>query len=149
MKRALVFLLLGPASVVFIVWLIYVATGGTPWDFVVAYFALLLFLFTFLVSAIAGLVDGYLARAFPILVRAPLAAIIGSVLAAGLFPFWSGMMLQPAGMVAICDRRRAQHGDVLVAREQILQREHVLAPLFAGRRSGEGLYPHCKCTLWT
>jgi len=95
MKRALVFLLLGPASVVFIVWLIYVATGGTPWDFVVAYFALLLFLFTFLVSAIAGLVDGYLARAFPILVRAPMAAIIGSVLAAGLVPVLVRMMLQP------------------------------------------------------
>ena len=80
MKRELVFLLLGPASVVFTVWV----TAGTPGDCIAGYVAALLFLFTFLLSAIAGLADGYLARALPVPVRAPLTAIAGSALVVGL-----------------------------------------------------------------
>ena len=62
MKRALMFLLLGPALVV-VPWLIFIAAIDglrVPVDFV----ATVLFIFTFLVAAIAGLVDGCLARSF-------------------------------------------------------------------------------------
>jgi hypothetical protein len=47
--------------------------------------ALLLFVFVVPVSAIAGLIDGYLARTLPILLRASLTAIVGSMGAVGLF----------------------------------------------------------------
>lgn len=77
MKRALVFLLLGPASVVFAVWVAF----GAPAYPSVAIIAMILFLLISLPSAIAGLVDGCLARAFPILLRAPLTTIAGSALA--------------------------------------------------------------------
>ena len=91
MKRALVFLLLGPASVVFAIW----AAFRAPVDRLVAIIAMLLFSFTFLVSAIAGLVDGCLARPFPILARAPLTAIAGAALAVGLVLTLFGITPQP------------------------------------------------------
>ena len=72
MKRALVFLLVGPASVFFTIRLVL----GCP-----SALALVLFLLLSLLSAIAGLVDGGLARAVPTLMRVPLTAIAGSALA--------------------------------------------------------------------
>jgi hypothetical protein len=95
MKRALVFLLLGPASVVFTVWV----SAGMPADRLVACIALPLFFVTFLVSAIAGLVDGCLVRAVPVLVRAPLTAIAGSALAIGLLLALFGMPLLSSELI--------------------------------------------------
>jgi hypothetical protein len=79
MKRALMFLLLGPALVV-VPWLIFIAAiDGLkgPVDFV----ATVLFLFTFVVATITGLVDGYLARALPIRLRTLLTASVGATTA--------------------------------------------------------------------
>ena len=81
MKRAVVFVFLGPALVVFATWLAF----GMPFDAAVVGIALLLFVFVVPVSAIAGLIDGYLARTLPILLRASLTAIAGSMGAVGLF----------------------------------------------------------------
>src|SRR4051812_15089598 len=75
MKRALVFLLLGPALVVLATW---VAVGMPPGD-VIINVAVLLFLITLPLSGIAGLIDGLLTTAFPILVRVPLTATVGAM----------------------------------------------------------------------
>jgi hypothetical protein len=60
--------------------------------------ALLLFVFVVPVSAIAGLIDGYLARTLPILLRASLTAIVGSMGAVGLFLALFGK-LQPQDLM--------------------------------------------------
>jgi hypothetical protein len=103
MKRALVFLLLGPASVVFAIW---VASGLPTGDFVVN-IAVLLFACTFPVSAIIGLLDGYMARAFPILLRASLTTLVGATAAfvlpqALLGPLPQGMSMLLVIGGAIC-----------------------------------------------
>jgi hypothetical protein len=83
MKRALVFLLLGPALAV-AAWLTYVAAvEGLRGHFVGAS-AMILFIFTFFVAAITGLVDGYLARALPVYLRVPVTAIAGGTIAVSL-----------------------------------------------------------------
>jgi hypothetical protein len=92
MKRALVFLLLGPALVVLATW---VAVGMPPGD-VVINVAVLLFLVTLPLSGIAGLIDGLLSTMFPILVRVLLTATVGAMaplvlLAALLGPMPLGM----------------------------------------------------------
>ena len=94
MKRALVFLLLGPSSVVAATWIAF----GMPYGAFVVSIALLLFLFVVPVSAIAGLIDGYLARTFPILLRASLTAIVGSMGAVGMFLALFGK-LQPQDLM--------------------------------------------------
>jgi hypothetical protein len=90
MKRALMFLLLGPALVV-VPWLIFIAAiDGLrgPVDIV----ATLLFLFTFLVATIAGLVDGCLARALPIRLRTLMTASVGAITAWILaYAFFTGI----------------------------------------------------------
>jgi len=92
MKRALVFLLLGPALIVLATW---VAVGMPPGDVVISV-AVLLFLLTLPVSGIAGLMDGLLATVFPILVRAPLTAMVGALAALVLLVTLLGPM--PLGM---------------------------------------------------
>ena len=92
MKRALMFLLLGPALVVLATW---VAVGMPPGD-VVINVAVLLFLVTLPLSGIAGLIDGLLSTVFPILARVPLTATVGAMaplvlLAALLGPMPQGM----------------------------------------------------------
>ena len=94
MKRALVFILLGPSSVVFATWVAF----GMPFDATVVGIALLLFVFVVPISAIAGLIDGYLARTFPILLRASLTAIVGSMGAVGMFLALFGK-LQPQDLM--------------------------------------------------
>ena len=84
MKRTVAFLLLGPSLVAIAVWMVAVAIAGRIDDFV-AICAMVSFLLTLPVSAIAGLVDGYLAPAMPAPLRAPLTAAIGAALASGLF----------------------------------------------------------------
>lgn len=85
MKRALMFLLLGPALVV-TAWLIFIAAidglGGLRGS--VDIIASVLFIFTFFVASITGLVDGCLARALPIHLRAFLTASAGAMIAWGL-----------------------------------------------------------------
>jgi hypothetical protein len=83
MKRAVVFLALGPASV-FLVWSICVAGARGPAGGFVAFVGMLLFLFTLPVSALSAAFDGYLARALPLPLRALLTAIVGATVAGGL-----------------------------------------------------------------
>ena len=77
MKRALVFLLFGPASVVLATW---IWVGMPTGDFVIIV-AVALFLLTLPVSGIVGLMDRYLATVSPILIRAPLTTIVGATVA--------------------------------------------------------------------
>jgi len=90
MKRALMFLLLGPAFVV-VPWLIFIAAiDGLrgPVDFV----ATVLFIFTFLVAAITGPVDGCLARVLPVHLRTLLTASVGAMIAWSLaYAFFAGI----------------------------------------------------------
>jgi hypothetical protein len=85
MKRTVLFLLLGPSLVAIAVWMVAVAIAGRIDDAFVALCTMASFLLTLPVSAITGLVDGYLAPALPAPLRAPLTAAIGAVLAGGLF----------------------------------------------------------------
>jgi hypothetical protein len=75
MKRAFIFLLLGPAFVV-AAWLLYAVAQGAPWG-TAEIVAVCLFVFTFLVAALAALLDSFLAGTLPVLVRAPLIALLG------------------------------------------------------------------------
>lgn len=104
MKRGFIFLLLGPASV-FLVFLVPVVihAGLRSLDLPL-YIAMTLFFLTFIVAAITAPVDGYLARALPIPLRMPIAAIVGGTVGAGeallLSPHW---FLQPFAIGgAIC-----------------------------------------------
>lgn len=84
MKRAVVFLVVGPVSVALIASLVFAAAGADgP---VVQYIAGALFLMTLPVAAVAGTVDGFVARRFPIALRAPLTAVVGA-LGAGIIAF--------------------------------------------------------------
>lgn len=77
MSRPFVFLLLGPLSVVLTTWV----AVGMPFESFVPPIALALFFFTLPVSAIVGILDGQLARAIPLLLRAPLTALVGAAAA--------------------------------------------------------------------
>ncbi|MBR1251356.1 hypothetical protein JQ609_31115 [Bradyrhizobium sp. AUGA SZCCT0169] len=81
MSRPFVFLLLGPLSVVLTTWV----AVGMPFESFVPPIALALFFFTLPVSAIVGILDGQLARAMPLLLRAPVTALVGAA-AAMLLP---------------------------------------------------------------
>jgi hypothetical protein len=85
MKRPVMFLLLGPLLVALAVWMVAVAIAGRIDDAFVAVCTMTSFLLTLPVSAITGLVDGYLAPAMPAPLRAPLTAAVGAALACGLF----------------------------------------------------------------
>lgn len=93
MKRTLVFLLLGPALVVLATWVAF----GMPHGAFVINIAVLLFLLTLPLSGFAGLMDGLLARAFPILVRVPLTAVAGAM--AVLVPLGALLGPMPQGML--------------------------------------------------
>jgi hypothetical protein len=83
-KRVLVFLLLGPTSVV-VVWLGYFIGNGSGSVEVAAIVSVLLFLLTWFVAMIALFVDGALAYPLPLPLRAPLTAVAGGVFAGVLF----------------------------------------------------------------
>ena len=92
LRRAVVFLVLGPASVAFTFLLMCVTAGGAkPCDFE-QLCAAALFLFALPVSAITGPIDSYLARALPLALRAPLTAIAGAAAAVGLLLALNRMM---------------------------------------------------------
>ena len=77
MSRPIVFLLLGPLSVVLATWV----AVGMPFESFVPPIALALFFFTAPVSGIVGALDGQLARAMPLLLRAPVTALVGATAA--------------------------------------------------------------------
>jgi hypothetical protein len=83
-KRTVMFFLLGPSLVALAVWMVAVAIAGRIDDAFVALCTTASFLLTLPVSAITGLVDGYLARGLPALLRAFLTAAIGMTGAIGL-----------------------------------------------------------------
>ena len=85
MKRALVFLLLGPVLGVLIAFYL-VGQGYRD-----LYVAPIVFFFSLIVCAIAGLVDGLLACVIPIWLRAPLTAVAGTAIAVGLYVFLLGI----------------------------------------------------------
>ena len=92
MKRTVMFLLLGPTLVALAVWMVAVAIAGRVDDAFVALCTTAAFLLTLPVSAITGLVDGYLAPALPAPLRSPLAAAVGATLASGLLLALFAMM---------------------------------------------------------
>ncbi|MBR1156722.1 hypothetical protein [Bradyrhizobium sp. JYMT SZCCT0428] len=82
LRRALVFLLLGPILGVLVALSPDVASGGlNAWLVLIAK---QVFVVALLVSAITGLVDGILSRTLSIFLRAPLIAIVGAMSAIGL-----------------------------------------------------------------
>ena len=93
MKRAIVFLVLGPVLVAVIAPLAVVQANG-PRDFA-KFLAIILFFFTLPVSALAGSFDAYLARAFAVPLRAPLVAAVGAIIAAGLAYILFSCLLPP------------------------------------------------------
>jgi hypothetical protein len=95
MNRTVVFLLLGPSLVALAVLMVAVAIAGPIDDAFVALCAMAAFLLTLPVSAITGLVDGYLARGLPALLRAFLTAAIGMTGAIGVVLALFMMMFSP------------------------------------------------------
>ena len=84
MKRPVVFLLLGPSLVALAVWMVAAAIAGRIDDSFIGVCAITAFLLTLPVSSIAGLMDAYLARGLPTLLRASLTAAFGMTIAIGL-----------------------------------------------------------------
>lgn len=100
MKRALVFLVLAPASVFFAVLSIGVAIAGTrSLDFAYAG-AVALSILTLPMLAVAAAVDGFLARSCPIFSRVCLAAIVGATIATGETAVFSSL-LPPSIVMAL------------------------------------------------
>lgn len=79
MRRALVFLLLGPLAVAISVTMALVSPDGIDPRFA-ELFALAIFLLTVPVSAIIGVIDSYLARRLPAPARAGLIAAAGAII---------------------------------------------------------------------
>jgi hypothetical protein len=86
MKRALVFMLLAPVSVFFIVFTVLLMLAGPSAKSpgLAPFVAMALSLLTLPASAITGAVDGYLARVLPITLRASLTAIVGAMAGAAV-----------------------------------------------------------------
>lgn len=95
MKRTVTFLLLGPSLVALAVSMVVAAIAGRIDDGFIAICAIASFLLTLPVSAITGLVDGYLARGLPALLRAFLAAAIGMTGAIGVVLALFKVMFSP------------------------------------------------------
>ena len=96
LRRALVFLLLGPILGVLVALSPDVASGGLN-----AWLVLIgkqVFVIALLVSAITGLVDGILSRSLSIFLRVPLTALVGAVAAVGLPAALLGRLPQEMSM---------------------------------------------------
>ena len=81
MRRALVFLILGPLVVTFAVLLAIVRPGSGVYPEIVALMAAVIFFGTLPLSAFVGVIDSRLARRFPVVQRAALTAAAGAVAA--------------------------------------------------------------------
>lgn len=77
MKRAFMFVLLGPALAVLASWVFV----GMPFESFAIFIGMLLFIFVIPVSGVIGFLDSQLSTVFPILARAPLMALIGATAA--------------------------------------------------------------------
>jgi hypothetical protein len=86
MKRVLVFLVVGPLTVSLVASLAVVAAGAR--GEIVQLIAIAFFVLTLPVAALAGAIDGGLARNLPVAVRAPLTAIIGAMASCVLAFAW-------------------------------------------------------------
>jgi hypothetical protein len=83
MKRVPIFLLLGPTLVVLVALSREaIASGRFPTEYIEG--CVMLFVFSWIVCAVAASVDGVLAYVTPIYLRAPLIAIVGAAVAVGL-----------------------------------------------------------------
>jgi hypothetical protein len=98
MKRALVFLVAAPVLVAATAFLFFLQLNGLAELGAARFLAMILFLFTLPVSVITGALDEYLARAFPVLLRVPMAAAIGAIVAAGLAFILFGDLLLPSSL---------------------------------------------------
>jgi hypothetical protein len=121
LKRALVFLVLGPVLVAVVAALGVAQAASAPAPEVARLVAIVLFLFTLPVAALAGSLDAYLARAFAIPLRAPLIAAIGAIIASGLAWILFSCLLPPpnyliffaiggAACMGICSLLANEHG---------------------------------------
>jgi hypothetical protein len=121
MKRALVFLVLGPVLVSAVATLAIAQAASVPDREFARLLAAVLFLFTLPVAALAGSFDAYFARAFAIPLRAPLIAAIGAIIASGLAWILFSCLLPPpnfliffaiggAACTGICSLLANEHG---------------------------------------
>jgi hypothetical protein len=98
MKRALVFLVVGPVLVSTIATLAVAQATGAPHPEFARFLVTVLFFFTLPVAALAGSLDAYLARAFAVPLRAPLVAAVGAIIASGLALILFNCLLPPAAL---------------------------------------------------
>lgn len=99
MRRALIFLVLGPllASVTVAIVAI-VQMSGAPVREYAGSLAVVLFFLTLPVASVAASFDAYLERAFAIPLRAPLIAAIGAIAASGLAYLVLGCLVSPSSL---------------------------------------------------
>ena len=94
MKRAFMFVLLGPALTVLATWVFV----GMPFESFALFIGMLLFIFVVPVSGLIGFLDSQLATVFPLRLRAPLMALIGATSAIVLPSAFLGAMPQDLSM---------------------------------------------------
>ena len=99
MRRALIFLVLGPllASATVAV-VVIVQMAGAPVREYAGSLAVVLFFLALPVASLAASFDAYLERAFAIPLRAPLVAAIGAIIASGLAYIVLGCLLSPSSL---------------------------------------------------
>jgi hypothetical protein len=95
MKRAYVFVLGGPALAVLTIWI----AVGMPFESFAIGIAMLLFVFILPVSGLFGLLDSQLSTVIPLLLRAPLMALVGATAAVVLPRAFLGPMPQDLSML--------------------------------------------------
>lgn len=100
MKRAIVFLVAAPVLVAILGPLTLRQMSGPPPRDILQFVAVVLFFFTLPVSALAGSLDAYLARAFAAPLRAPLIAAAGAVVSSGLAFILFNWFLPPPSYLA-------------------------------------------------
>jgi len=97
MRRALAFLVFGPA-LASVTALLIMTEASSPPSYLREFLVIVLFFFTLPVAALAGSLDAYLARAFAVPLRAPLIAAVGAVIASGLALILFNCLLPPAAL---------------------------------------------------
>jgi hypothetical protein len=97
MRRALAFLVFGPA-LASVTALLIMTQASSPPSYLREFLVIVLFFFTLPVAALAGSLDAYLTRAFEVPLRAPLIAAVGAVIASGLALILFNCLLPPAAL---------------------------------------------------
>ena len=101
LKRTYTFLLLGPILGVFGAMLNEAIVKGRAINWDIHDGTVMAFIFSLVVSAITGPVDGYFAYVLPVLLRAPLTAIVGATMAVGLILALAGKMLPQETLMSL------------------------------------------------